>query len=379
MARILLLDDDPDIRRDYARVLRPLGEVVTVSDGHDAIDLLHAGPIDAILSDITMPRMTGLEFLRNVRQHDADVPVILMTGAPELAGAMEAVEHGAFRYLVKPVAIAELRETVRRALRLGEVARLKREALEIINVEGRSLGDRATLEARYASSLERLWTAYQPIVSVAEQRVFAYEALVRSDELLLQTPSDLLDAAERLGRMHDLGRAVRRSAAAVSIGRPDLTLFVNLHPHDLEDPDLFANEGALTPMAPRIVLEITERASIERVRGVTKKIARLKELGFRIAVDDLGAGYAGLNSFVHLEPDFVKLDMALIRGVDQSERKQRVIRALLRLCRDELGMRVICEGIETSAERDTLLEQGADLLQGYFYARPAAAFPEPIW
>jgi EAL domain-containing protein (putative c-di-GMP-specific phosphodiesterase class I) len=377
--RILLLDDDPDIRRDYARVLRSLGEVVTSSDGHEAIEQILSGPVDVILSDITMPRMTGLEFLRNVRQHDADVPVILMTGAPELAGAMEAVEHGAFRYLVKPVAIDELRETVRRAMRLGEVARLKREALAIINVEGRSLGDRATLEARYASGLARLWTAYQPIVCFSDKTVFAYEALVRSDELLLQTPSDLLDAAERLGRMNDLGRAVRRSAAAVSNARPDLTLFVNLHPQDLEDPELFASEGALTAMAPRIVLEITERASIEGVRGVTKKVARLKALGFRIAVDDLGAGYAGLNSFVHLEPDFVKLDMALVRGVDQSQRKQRVIHALLHLCRDELGMKVICEGIETKAERDTLIELGADLLQGYFFARPAPAFPEPTW
>jgi EAL domain-containing protein (putative c-di-GMP-specific phosphodiesterase class I) len=71
--------------------------------------------------------------------------------------------------------------------------------------------------------------------------------------------------------------------------------------------------------------------------------------------------------------------MALVRGVDQSERKQRVIRALLRLCRDELGMQVICEGIETKDERDALLANGADLLQGYFYARPAAVFPEPTW
>jgi EAL domain-containing protein (putative c-di-GMP-specific phosphodiesterase class I) len=91
-------------------------------------------------------------------------------------------------------------------------------------------------------------------------------------------------------------------------------------------------------------------------------------------VDDLGSGYAGLSSFSILEPEFVKLDLSLVRGIDRSKRRQTVIRSMLTLCQRELGMRVICEGVETAAERDALAGVGCDLLQGYLFARPSRGF-----
>ena len=94
-------------------------------------------------------------------------------------------------------------------------------------------------------------------------------------------------------------------------------------------------------------------------------------LGFSLAVDDLGAGYAGLSSFSILEPEFVKLDMSLVPWRRRLEAKTVVIRSLLSLCERELSMYVVCEGVETEAERDTLVELGCDLLQGYFFARPS--------
>jgi EAL domain-containing protein (putative c-di-GMP-specific phosphodiesterase class I) len=151
-------------------------------------------------------------------------------------------------------------------------------------------------------------------------------------------------------------------------------IFVNLHPQDLNDADLFTATAPLSRIANRIVLEITERASLEDIKDVRDRIGELRKLGFRIAVDDLGAGYAGLTTFAHLQPDFAKLDMSLVRNVDRDDTKQRVVRTMARLC-SELGVLVVTEGVETPAERDMLVELGCDLLQGYFFAKPGPPFP----
>src|SRR5450432_2586028 len=118
--RILLVDDDPSILRGLAKFLAMHGWLVeTASDGSEGIERLRSGQsFDVILSDVSMPRMGGLQFLRAVREHDLDVPIILMTGQPELESAIHAVEYGAFRYLLKPVELRTLEETIRRAARL---------------------------------------------------------------------------------------------------------------------------------------------------------------------------------------------------------------------------------------------------------------------
>ena len=105
------------------------------------------------------------------------------------------------------------------------------------------------------------------------------------------------------------------------------------------------------------------------MRDVQTRIARLREMGFRIAVDDLGAGYAGLTSFAQLEPEVVKLDMSLVRNVHSSAVKQKLVRSMTSLCSD-MGIAVVAEGIEIIEERDVIIDLGCDLLQGYLYARP---------
>jgi EAL domain-containing protein (putative c-di-GMP-specific phosphodiesterase class I) len=117
------------------------------------------------------------------------------------------------------------------------------------------------------------------------------------------------------------------------------------------------------------VLEITERNPLVGVPEVRERVERLRSLGFRLAVDDLGSGYSGLASFACLEPDFVKLDRGLIHGIDREPVKKKVVGSIVSVSRD-LGVTVIAEGIETAAERDAAAEAGADLLQGFFFRRP---------
>lgn len=200
---------------------------------------------------------------------------------------------------------------------------------------------------------------------------------MRSEEPALPHPGAVLDAAERAGRLHELGQRTRTHVrGAMDASQEDWLFFVNLHPQDLLDPLLYETDAPLSRVSERVVLEITERASLDAIRDARDRIARLRELGFRIALDDLGAGYAGLTSFALLEPEFVKLDMCLIRDVHENATKQKIVGSMVRLCHD-MGKQIVAEGVESSAERNALVELGCDLLQGYFFARPGKPFPVP--
>jgi EAL domain-containing protein (putative c-di-GMP-specific phosphodiesterase class I) len=377
-ARVLLVDDEPAIARALARVLQQSGHVVTsAQSGQEAVALLGTVPFDVVISDIRMPGMDGLALLRAIRAKDLDIPVAFMTGSPALETVLEAMENGAFRYLTKPVDASELRALVDRAARLHNLARVRREAAQAL--DGRPIGDRAGLEARFASGLEKLWMAMQPVLSWRTRSVYAYEALLRTDEPTLRSPVDFVDAAERLGRTAELGRAIRRRLASHLAEAPrDAKIFINLHPHDLVDEELGAKEGALTPYASRIVLEVTERAALDDVHGLTDAVARLRSLGYRLALDDLGAGYAGLSSFALLEPEIVKVDMSLVRGIHASQLKQKLFRSFASLC-GELKVEIVAEGVEVAEERDCLTSLGGDLYQGYLFAKPGRGFPQPVY
>jgi EAL domain-containing protein (putative c-di-GMP-specific phosphodiesterase class I) len=321
--------------------------------------------------------MNGLELLRAVRELDPDLPVLLVTGQPTWEGAAQAIEYGVFRYLPKPFNLDDLEETVRQATQLYRLARLKREALSLDGIAGPS--DRAGLEASFERVLASFGMAFQPIVSLSKKSVFGYEALLRSNEPSLPKPGDVLEAAERLDATQRLGRAVRAFVAKrwSSMNR-DCLLFVNLHPDDLLDNELTSPAAPLAGMASCVVLEITERAPLSALERIRQRCTELRHLGFRIAVDDLGAGYAGLTSFAVLDPDIVKVDMNLVRGIEYSAVRRRLVASVVALCR-EMGMMVVAEGVETESERDVLSDLGCDLFQGHLFGRPESAIQQPVF
>lgn len=377
---VLIVDDDETLVRTLSRLVKLRGfEPKTATSGTQALELFRSERFDVVVSDISMPDMNGIELLRLLRDEDLVVPVVLMTGEPAVSTAVDAVEYGAFRYLTKPVANDDLIGTLEQAVRYHRMARMKAKAAELLGTETAGPGDRAGLEVSFERAMETLWIAYQPIVDARRRVVFGHEALLRSSEPSLPHPGAVIDAAVRLEQLDVLGRNIRARAAGPVAENPDVgLLFVNLHVRDLLDPTLTSPESPLSRLAPRVVLEITERAALDEVGDVRPRIARLREMGFRIAIDDLGAGYSGLTSFAQLEPEVVKLDMSLVRDIDSSATKQKVVRSMSGLCRD-MGMLVVAEGVETPAERDMLLELGCDLLQGYLFAKPSRPFPQIAW
>ena len=370
LGRVLVVDDDPTMRRVCARVLGSEGwEVVVVDSGKSALATVrdHSARFDCVLSDVHMPEMDGFALIAAIRHHDDELPVLLMTGDPSLDGAVRAIDTGAVSYLSKPFDHETLAAGVARAARRHGVARMRRRAstAELESVD---------TAARFERALARSWMAFQPIVELSTNRTFAYEALVRTDEESLKRPDVLIATAERLGRIHELGRTVRQHVAAAMASVPDQALlFVNVHGLELTDEDLFGDTCALAGCAPRVVLEITERIGLDAVAGPSR-VAMLRQRGYRIAVDDLGAGYAALGALATLEPEIVKLDMSLVRDIDRHPTKRRVVGAIATLCR-ELGSRVVAEGVETQDELATVREVGIDLVQGYLLARPSREIP----
>ena len=376
---ILVVDDEEALLRAYRRMLRKVCYDVELAESSEkALALLQGREFDLIISDITMPGMDGLELLRRVRERDLDVPVVFVTGNPAVETAARAVEYGALRYLLKPVNPQQLEEVVEKATRLHRIAKIKRQAMSELGTDDLTIGDLAGLETSLQRAMSSLYMAYQPIVRWSEKNTFAFEALLRSNEAVLRTPNAVLSAAERLDKLHDVGRAVRGHVARALDSQIQVTMFVNLHAFDLLDDELYSTSSPLTKHAERVVLEVTERASLTKLKDIPERAAALRRLGYRIAVDDLGAGYAGLTSFAQLEPDVVKLDMSLVRDVHRQPTKAKLIRSMNVLCR-EMGLLVVAEGVESPEERNALIELGCDLLQGYLFARPHEVPPAPVW
>ena len=242
--RVLLVDDDPAVLRAYTRFLTSRGWTVeSALDGRQAIDQVRAESFVAIVSDLSMPKMGGLEFLRAVREHDLDVPVDLGDRTPRTrfghpgpwSTALSAISSSQSTCCcsTRP---SDARSTFTRwrrpqATSVGRGWHRARAAW-------RPSGSGGAVRNGPPHVLDGLSAHRGPL---REWRVFGYEALFAGPyEPTLPTPIDMIDAAERLGRVHDLGRAVRARIAADFAKIPDdAKVFVNLHALDLNDDDLF--------------------------------------------------------------------------------------------------------------------------------------------
>ncbi len=386
---MLVIDDDAAVGRAIARMLTASGHSVAVAmSGLEAIAVLGGEAFDCVVSDIQMPNFTGMDLLEFLRDKGLDVPVVLVTGDPSIDTALKAIDLGAAHYLVKPIELVQLERAVERAIHGRSSGRYPLSpsmppsrpsippARRSSHAADAPSPDSMSLRTSFVRALNSAHIAFQPIVRGDDSELFGYEALLRTREPTLPNPAAVIDAAERLGALSELGSRVRSLAARGFANAPDGSiLFINLHTLDLLEPALYDGAHPLTQMAARVVLEITERAAVTDIDDLTARIARLRALGFRIAVDDLGAGYAGLSTFALLEPEFVKLDMSLVRDIHVSQVRQRVVASMISLCKD-LGHRVIAEGVETKEECESLRGLGVELLQGYLFARPGPPFPE---
>lgn len=218
--------------------------------------------------------------------------------------------------------------------------------------------------------------AFQPIVDVRDGSVYAYEALVRGPN-----GEGAFSVLSQIGKGNRYGfdQACRIKAITLAsqLGLQDTgaLLSINFLPNAVYDPlaciqtTLRTAQEVSFPL-DRIVFEFTENEEVADPGHLKRIIAAYKEIGFHTAIDDFGAGFSNLGLLTKFQPDVIKLDMELIRGIDTDPVRQAIVAGMVGICR-VIGIRIVAEGIETEAERDAVAEQGVALMQGYLFARPA--------
>jgi len=221
--------------------------------------------------------------------------------------------------------------------------------------------------------------AFQPIVDAVARQIVSYEALIRGTQN--QPPPWVFEqvSAEDL---HDFDQLSREAAISLAAGLGfGCQLNLNFLPRSLDAAGTpiratlrAAERCGLSP--ERIILEVTEGEVIDDHGHFAKIVNEYRGMGMQVAIDDFGAGYSGLNLLADFQPDFIKLDMHLIRGIDSRGPRQAIVRAIIHACED-LGIEVIGEGVETVDEFHWLKAEGIRLYQGYLFAKPAfASFPQ---
>ena len=370
MPRVLIVDDDSDVRHMLALVLQRGGfEVEEAQDGAEALRKAIKNGYDAAIVDYQMPPPDGLELLTQLRDVQPRCVRILMSGALDLPVVMNAINRGEIsRVVQKPFS----RQGILSALTESIAARTRLEELCVGAHSDSFEEQRRQLEECLSGSV--LTLALQPIIDAGNDSVRGYEALLRSSHAVLDTPLRVIAAAEAhdmLGRIAD--RVVLCAAQWLQTLPEHITLFINVHPGELSDVEQVRRRlDMLSRWSGRIVLEITERSHVLQMDSWRSALDFLTAAGFRIAVDDVGAGYNSLSVLAELRPAFMKVDMSIVRHIDQDERKQRLLELLSVFAR-ATSTQLIVEGIETEAEAGVVRRIGADLLQGYLFGRPSSS------
>ena len=382
LARVLVVDDEPTARATADAMLRGSGnEVRMATTAHDGLIMAQAWRPDVVLLDVMMADTDGFELCRQLRAEpaNADLRVFLLTALDDPASRLRGFDAGADEFITKPMNRAEMLARISGAARVNRYRTMRDHQLRLATLPEPAtedaLIDLSTVE--HDTALDRclatMALAVQPIVELDGDdapHVHAHEVLMRPNDPAFPNPMAVLHTAARLDRLADVGRAVRaRVAALLEHGHLTGTVFVNVTSADLADDALY-HDDPLAPHACRIVFEITEHESLERVPDLSRRLQALRDRGYRFAVDDLGSGYSSLNNMALIEPDYAKLDRELVADVEASPTRATIVHTIIDLC-TALGIALIGEGVETAGERDTLIDLGCRVHQGYFYARPA--------
>jgi EAL domain-containing protein (putative c-di-GMP-specific phosphodiesterase class I)/AmiR/NasT family two-component response regulator len=335
---------------------------------------------DLVLLDLHMAHMDGIALMEAMLARvDTDdfVPIIIITadGTPDVR--QRALSSGAKDFVTKPFDVTEV------VLRVGNL--LQSRALHVgLRQHNASLA--AELRSRYTTEWERslhserrqriesvlrehsIDTLFQPIVDVRSGDVRGVEALSKFAANPARPPNLWFEEAHRVGlggRLELL--ALQTALDQLGVVPEGMFLSVNLSPEAAVDPGLL--RYLATSDLERVVIEITEQDRTDSYSKLGISLDELRHAGARVAVDDAGAGFAGLQQILELAPDIIKLDITLTRGIDNDPVRRSLTKCLLAFAA-EIGASIVAEGIETLAELETVRSLGVTLGQGYLLGKP---------
>ncbi len=359
-----------------------IGRVYGFTDPHEALAHCADTLPDLVLLDIDMPQADGVTMLQSLRRlvaAEGFMPVVALTDAISTEAKERALFAGAKDFLAKPfertevlVRVSSLLET-RAQYRLLERnnAALRATLDDRLTAERQVIVDRARSHHRIDRALQpgSLAMVFQPVQDLSTGRIVGVEALSRFYCEPQRSPDQWFDEAERLGRGVELELAAVEAALSRFGELPShYFLAINASPTTAATAELA--EMLAQVESDRVVLELTEHTKVDDYEGLIAALDNLREMGVRIAVDDAGAGYSGLQHLLQIRPDVLKLDTTLTREIDRDRVRQALTAALVRFAH-ETGATIIAEGIESADELHSLQELGIPWGQGFHLGRPA--------
>lgn len=387
-ATVVIVDDSPANVMLLERHLASMGvsRVHTVDDARDAVDTCLAVRPDVLLLDLHMPHRDGVAVMEELHERlprGDFVPVLMLTADATPQARERALNAGANDFLTKPFDRVEVLQRVRNLVEMHALYEgLRHQNRDLQAALDRELAQQRTAAAEQARLADQvaavlqggaLGLVFQPIIELESGTVVAHEALARFDCDPRRPPDQWFADAARVG----LGAQLELAAVERAIGCLDdfpgsQRISVNVSPATLATAEFTDLIGGVP--GHRLIVELTESTRVDDYAALLEAIELVRSSGVRIAVDDAGAGYAGLQHIVRLRPDVIKLDRSMIQRIDRDPVRRALATSIVSFGRDT-GSTIVAEGIEEPAELATLCELGVAWGQGYLLGRPAPRAP----
>jgi EAL domain-containing protein (putative c-di-GMP-specific phosphodiesterase class I)/CheY-like chemotaxis protein len=381
--RVLLADDEEEVLDVMSDLMASDPEIDVVGrarDAKQAIDLARSAGPDVALVDVRMPGGGGAVAARGIRRDSPPTRVVAVSADAHPEAVLAMLDAGATGYVGKEEPVEQILRAVHRAvdgkasLAVSSIASTIEHLVE--RGADRTTRDRRVVADRIVRAIEGpgLDVVFQPIVDLSDGDVAGLEALARFRGMPRhRSPEAWFAEAASVGLLDELEIAAIELAMSHVDRIPDGTyLSVNLSPGTICSEELL---GVLGTQAHRVMLEVTEGPLADEERAAAT-LRSLRELGVKVAVDDVGAGYAGLSRVVVLSPDFIKLDRSVVAGVATDPFRRSLIQRMVSFSTD-VGIGVIAEGIETQADLEELRALSVPFGQGFHLGRPGP-LPDPV-
>ncbi|MCM8792038.1 MAG: EAL domain-containing response regulator [Candidatus Omnitrophica bacterium] len=360
---ILIIDDEPDFVETMRIFLENYDfRAISSLDYEKGIELAQKVLPDLILLDLNLPKKSGHEVLKQIKENPniRHIPVIMLTCQDATIDKVEAFNLGAADYICKTSSFEEI------------IARIKAKLLHL-NSGIKEKRAEKIIELRKIIDNKNLRIFFQPIVKLIDKSILGYEVFTRGPEgSVFEDASTLFSFATEESMFLELEtRAISLAIEKAKFLLPQQYIFLNVDLLFLDVPQFkelsFLKNSNI--QSSQLCLEITERTFIKNFTKLSNLLDDFHKKGIKIAIDDVGEGYSSLKAIVELKPQFIKIDIDIVRNVHQDHTKATLIELIVELAK-KINILTIAEGIETEEETKTLISLGVDFGQGYLLGRP---------